>query len=440
MPHFLPYQIAWLKDKSRRKIWEKSRRIGATYVQSHEDVREAKNKPGISIWFSSADESAAKEYILYCEMWARIYEKFLGIVGIDYDIIDPKFGVTTTMIRFKNMSRIIGLSSNPRQFRSKGGKAVLDEFDWHEDQFKMWAAAKPCISWGFDARILSTYRSKNGLFAQFINDAKKDKEIGREPVFSVHTTTIYTAIEQGLVDKIFKRKTTKEEREAWLDEERRSCGDESIFLQEYCCQPADDEEAFMPWKLIRPCEHHEAGLPEFANPKGIFYVGNDIALRYNATIFWVTEKVGDVEWLRERVALIDASFQEQDDEMDRIEAEYKPVRYVMDQTGMGEKPVEDAKRRYGAHRVEGVLFTNRIKQDLAFSFKRKFENKLFRIPENSDIRRSLHAVKKTVTTAGNIRLNAESIKGDHGDDFWAGCLAGHAADMPVNGVPNIMSR
>ena len=126
--------------------------------------------------------------------------------------------------------------------------------------------------------------------------------------------------------------------------------------------------------------------------------------------------------------------------MDRIEAQYKPVRYVMDQGGMGEKPVEDAKRRYGAHRVEGVLFTNRIKQDLAFEFKRKFEDKLFRIPENPDIRRSLHAVKKSVTSAGNIRLDADSVKGDHGDDFWAGCLVSHAADNLVIGVPNIMSR
>ena len=406
-------------------------------MQSYEDVKSCQSQPGLSVWFSSADESAAKEYILYCEMWARVYEKFLGITGIDYDILDQKYGVTTTIIRFNNTSRIVGLSSNPRQFRSKGGKAVLDEFDWHEDQQAMWSAAKPCISWGYDARILSTYRSKGGLYAQFINDARRDVEHGLEPVFSVHTTTIYDAVEQGLVDKIFRRKTTEEERIAWIEEERRSCGDESIFLQEYCCQPADDEESFMPWKLIRPCEHPDAGKPEEASPKGVFYVGNDIARRYNATIFWVTEKIGDVEWLRERVALIDASFQEQDDEMDRIEAQYKPVRYVMDQGGMGEKPVEDAKMRYGAHRVEGVLFTNRIKQDLGFEFKAKFEKKLFRIPENPDIRRSLHAVKKTVTSAGNIRLDADSVKGDHGDDFWAGCLASHAADDFVAGVPEI---
>lgn len=30
--YFLPYQQRWLNDNSKVKIWEKSRRIGATYV------------------------------------------------------------------------------------------------------------------------------------------------------------------------------------------------------------------------------------------------------------------------------------------------------------------------------------------------------------------------------------------------------------------------
>jgi len=38
--YFLPYQIDWLNDNSQIKVWEKSRRIGATYVQAYEDVRD----------------------------------------------------------------------------------------------------------------------------------------------------------------------------------------------------------------------------------------------------------------------------------------------------------------------------------------------------------------------------------------------------------------
>ena len=36
---FFPYQKRWLQDKSKVKIFEKSRRIGGTWVQSFEDVQ-----------------------------------------------------------------------------------------------------------------------------------------------------------------------------------------------------------------------------------------------------------------------------------------------------------------------------------------------------------------------------------------------------------------
>ena len=40
-PYFLPYQQDWLADTSRFKIWRKSRRIGATYVQASSAARDA---------------------------------------------------------------------------------------------------------------------------------------------------------------------------------------------------------------------------------------------------------------------------------------------------------------------------------------------------------------------------------------------------------------
>ncbi len=66
--------MRWLNDNSKVKIWEKSRRIGATYVQSYEDVRDCVKRTVPAVWFSSADESAAREYIDYCKQWATLYD------------------------------------------------------------------------------------------------------------------------------------------------------------------------------------------------------------------------------------------------------------------------------------------------------------------------------------------------------------------------------
>lgn len=435
--YFLPYQIAWLNDHSRRKIWEKSRRIGATYVQSYEDVRDCVKTPGLPVWFSSADESAAKEYILYCEQWAKIFKAAGKILSIQEEVLDEKNGVKALIIRFANGSRIHGLSSNPTAFRSKGGKTNLDEFDWHKDQPKMYAAAKPCVTWGYDMRILSTYQSSSSLYAQFVKDAKKAMSDGRNPTFSLHTVTIFDAIEQGLLDRILRRKTTKEEREAWLQEEREACGDENIWLQEYCCIPVSENDAFLTWDLIRPCEDDKAGKPDLAGD-GIFCIGNDIGRRHDLAVFWVIEQVGDVFWTREVVKLKGASFAAQDDELDRLVDVYKPQRICMDQTGMGEKPVEDAKKRYGEYRVEGLLFTGPVKQELAFGLRRRFEDRQVRIPVDQDIRRAHHAVKKTVTAAGNIRFDADRTDKGHADEFWAHALAMHAIDQP-GAMPAIIS-
>ena len=69
--YFLPYQTAWLNDPARLKIWEKSRRIGATYVQAFEDVMDCAKEVGCDVWFTSADQATSKEYIHYCADWAR---------------------------------------------------------------------------------------------------------------------------------------------------------------------------------------------------------------------------------------------------------------------------------------------------------------------------------------------------------------------------------
>ena len=106
---FLPYQMRWLEDNSKVKIWEKSRRIGATYVQSYEDVRDCVYKRVPAVWFSSADESAAREYIDYCEQWVKLFDaaaKSMGEV-----ILDDEKDIKAYVIEFKNGCRINALSS-----------------------------------------------------------------------------------------------------------------------------------------------------------------------------------------------------------------------------------------------------------------------------------------------------------------------------------------
>ncbi|MEQ8585145.1 MAG: terminase family protein [Thalassobaculaceae bacterium] len=418
---FLPYQVAWLNDRSRFKIWEKSRRIGATFVQAYEDVEDAARRDGaMDVWFSSADESAAKEYIRYCAMWAEV----LNIAAEDLGevVIEREGDIKALVIEFANGKRIHGLSSNPKAFRSKGGKLVLDEFAFHPDADTLWKAAAPVASHGYPVRVLSTYNGKGNRYYRMVSDAKKETSS-----WSLHTTTIEKAVAEGLAARVAGHPATPEGNAAFIAECRDLAGDDETYEQEYMCNPVDSATAWLTWEEIIACEHPDAGRPELYQGGPCFF-GWDIARRRDLTVFWVIEQVGDIFWTREVVSMKNASFAAQDAELDRLVDAYAFRRGCADQTGIGEKPVEDAQTRHGRYRVEGVQFTGPVKQHLATTGKRIFEDKRVRIPQDRAIRASHHAVRKVTTAAGNPRFDADRNETGHADEFWAHMLALHAAE------------
>lgn len=424
--YFLPYQVDWLRDGSRFKIWGKSRRIGATYAQAYEDVKDAARADApLDVWFTSADESAAKEYIRYCGQWARLFN--IAAEDLGEIVIDKENDIKALVIEFANGKRIHGLSSNPTAFRSKGGKLVIDEYAFHKNPEELWKAAVPIITWGFPVRILSTYNGKGNRYYRIVSDAKKQLAETGKSQWSLHTTTIEQAVAQGLADKIVGRPLTDAERAAWIAELRDAAGDEETWRQEYMCEPVDEATAWLTWELITSGEHKDAGKPELYQG-GDCYVGMDIARRRHLTIIWVDEKVGDVLVTREVVRMKNATFAAQDAELGRVFEQYKVRRCCMDQTGIGEKPVEDAKKSHGEYRVEGVLFNGVVKQHLAQVLKQRYEDRKVRTPEDKTIRAAHHAVRKTTTVAGNPRFDADQTELGHADEFWAHALAVHAAE------------
>ena len=57
------------------------------------------------------------------------------------------------------------------------------------------------------------------------------------------------------------------------------------------------------------------------------------------------------------------------------------------------------------------------------------------------VREDLHSVRKSVTAAGNVRLDVERTDTDgHADRFWALALAYHAADADKAPLPAPLAR
>ncbi|MBL8510592.1 MAG: terminase family protein, partial [Betaproteobacteria bacterium] len=321
-------------------------------------------------------------------------------------------------LTFPHGTRITALPANPDTARGFSANVFLDEFAFHKDSRKIWQALFPVISAGHKLRVAST---PNGKGNKFYDLATKD-----DPQFpwSRHTVDIHRAVAEGLPRDIAQLRAALDDEDAWA--------------QEFELQWLDEATAWLPYDLINACESDRAGVAEHYSG-GPVYVGVDIAARNDLFVIWVLEQVGDVLWTRDIITRRRVSFAEQDALLDNVFASYPVIRCCMDQTGMGEKPVEDAKRRHGDSRVEGVLFTAPNKTILATVGKQKFEDRKIRIPlGDTALRNDLHKLKREPSATGSPRFVADSDSAGHADRAWACFLACHAAGtqkVPIEFTP-----
>lgn len=430
--YFLPYQIDWLKDESKIKVWEKSRRIGATYVQAYEDVRDCVTGKVPTVWFSSADESAAKEYILYCAQWAKLFDK--GARDLGEQVLESDKNIKTFTIEFSNGKRINALSSNPKAFRSKGGKVVLDEFAFHTDAAQLWKAAKPVITWGFPLRILSTHRGKQSLFYKFVDQIKRENL-----KWALHTVDIYKAVGQGLADKILGRKLTEPERTKWLEDQEADCFDTATWLEEYCCIPVDETTAFLSYDEITAVETDGILVNDLAETTGDLFVGVDIGRKKDLTVIWVNELLGAVLYTRKVIVLERTPFKHQRDVLFDILKLPNFRRCAIDSTGLGLQFSEETQFAFGKYSILPIWFTGRVKEELAYDLRNKIDDRNIRIPPDKGIREDLHSVRKITTASNNIRFDVANTEvSGHADRFWALALAVHASKTG-GGAVNIVT-
>jgi phage FluMu gp28-like protein len=443
-PYFMPYQLRWLDADRQIKFWEKSRRIGATYVQSWEDVKDVVENEETGklsqpkVWFSSADESAAREYIDYCEKWASLLNVAAEQMGST--VLDEDRNVKALVLELPNIGVIHALTSNPSRFRSKGGKAVVDEFAHHDDQEGMWDAVYPLTTWGNPLRVMSTHQGKR-LFWRMAEEMRAGQRNG-----TVQTTTIIDAVEEGLLDTIKGRETTEEERQQWLQAIKQDCRDEEQWMQEYMCQAVDESDAFLTYDMIAATADAgvlwDGSLKQRCDREGILYLGVDIGRREDLTVFWLIEEIGPMTFTRKVKVMEKAPFRAQWDVFQSFMAHPQLRRACIDETGIGMQMAEEAEHTYGAHRVEKVSFTSSVKEELAYELRRRIEEKTLVLPESQKIREDLHSVRKSVTSAGNLRFQVQGGDG-HADRFWAGALSCHAASEykgPVRAHSRDVSR
>ncbi|MHA4952232.1 terminase [Acinetobacter pittii] len=400
------YQKKWVQDESRFKIAMFARQCGKTFTSTLElalDCVKADMMGSRKRWvILSRGERQARE-AMNEGVKLHLAAMQAGFQAYDYEW---EAGIKALEVELPNGSKITALPANPDTARGFSANVLLDEFAFHQDSRAIWKALFPVISKpGLKLRVISTPNGKGNKFYELMT--------GKNDGWARYTTDIYQAVKDGLPRNI--------------DELRRGAGDEDLWAQEFELQWLDEASSWLDFELITSCEHELAGDPSLY-AGGDCYIGVDIASRNDLFVIWVWEKVGDVLWCREIIERKRISFAEQDALLADVFKRYRVVRCCMDQTGMGEKPVEDAKRNHGEYRVEGILFTSSNKQTLAIHGKEAFQDRKLRIPQGNDaLRADLHKLKKVTSETGAPRFVADSDSNGHADRTWASFLGVHAA-------------
>jgi phage FluMu gp28-like protein len=409
-----PYQRRWIQDDARFKIAMFSRQCGKTFTSTLEialDVMDAEAQGRRVRWvILSRGERQAREAM------NEGVKRHLKAMQAGFKAFETPFdaSIRALEVELPGGSKVTALPANPDTARGFSANVLLDEFAFHQDSRAIWRALFPVVSRpGLKLRVISTPNGKGNKFYELMT--------GQDDYWSRHVCDIYQCVKDGLPRDI--------------EELKRGAGDPDLWAQEFELQWLDEASAWLDYELIQSCDHERAGLPEhYAG--GPCYVGVDLASGRGRDLFvvWVLEKIGDVLWTREVIADNTIGPLRQQEVLADIFHRYRVMRCSIDQTGMGETPVALAKKRHGAHRVEGVLFTGANKLTLATLGKTAFEDKKIRLRATPEVRADLHKLQKVSGPTGAPRFVADSDAAGHADRAWACFLAISAADATPGGV------
>lgn len=285
----LPYQRRWVEDTAAVKVYEKSRRIGATWAEAADAVLSAARSGGIDVYYISYNLDIAREFVLACAEWARTFQQAASAVEEEL-IRDEAEDIRTYRITFPSGKRIIGLPSRATTLRGKQGRVVIDEAAFVEDIGEILKAALALLMWGGDVRILSTHNGEESDFNELLKECRQ----GKRP-YSVHKTTIEEALDEGLYRRILERQGKGQEwtaagERAWLDELVATYG--PAAQEELYCIPARGGSKYFPRAMVERAMDAEIPVLSYEQPVEFTYLPE--GERRAATEQWIAEHLAPV--------------------------------------------------------------------------------------------------------------------------------------------------
>lgn len=469
-PVLLPYQKTWVSDPAEVAVWEKSRRIGASWCDASEAVLTAAPDGGMDALYIGYSEDMTREYIDDCAMWAKAFSFAAAWFG-EVVYVDEGQDIKAFRIDFASGKKILALSSRPRSIRGKQGRVTIDEAAFHDDLPGLMKASLAMLIWGGKVRLLSSHNGTNNPFNEIVGAIRAGR-LG----YSLHRTTFREAVAQGLYQRVAliqgDRLVDKTEA-AWVGKIYAMYGETAA--EELDVIPSEGGGVFLSMALIESrmvletpivrrrwpdsfgqlpegdrrrevlawCTEDLRPLLEQLDPLLWHGFGEDFARVGDLTVITVLEEGHDlVRRVRLVVELGNCPFRQQEQILtylvDRVP---RMRRGAMDAGGNGAALAEYAADRYGAARIEQIKLSETFYREQMPRFKAAFEDAMLdALPRDDQCRDDLRSIRTIngVPKLPNAATQRQGAGGTgkvqrHGDFAISLFLADYA--LRVEGLP-----
>jgi len=330
-----------------------------------------------------------------------------------------------TKITFRNGSRIWALPCNENMIRGLTAHLILaDEAAFFErDEYMFNNVLLPMLATTNGTLIVSsTPWSSKSQFYEFCKGRLKDR-------FSQHYANWREAVASGLITQQF------------IDDMRNSMLPQQ-FTMEFEAEFVEDVDVWLPQDLIAKCVISEPlveGRDWIYYPfehvaVGVFFIGVDFGKHKDYSVVAAVEKKEDGLRLVHTYGFpLKRSYASVIGYVKALCDRWKTVHQVcVDQTGVGEYITEDMKNAR-IQNVEGVMFTEQKKEELATVLKGKMLKDEFKLPYDRALINELNVERYELTKTGRIKFSHP--EGSHNDRFWATALAAYATEKEPKAEP-----
>lgn len=453
------WQDDFIRNRNRYISLLKSRQTGFSFVVAIKGLVKALDpaRTQYTKQFVSYNEEDAQEKIRYARQF--------------YDSIPNRYKKklvhqTATMLEFedvgsKTTSRLISLPCRPP--RGKNGDVCLDEFAIYLPRLskEIYTAAsfctlrRGCIEVGstplgtigkfyeictnresypnFDRYFIPWWYAKvmckdvRGAvqFAKEMETAERVERFGTDRLISLFQNSTLEDFQQECecvfidssasyisLELIYANTPGRREEDIPTNIEK----DEDYFaakrdVEIHCFKDADE--------LILNYSPEKYGSPLF--------MGLDIGRTSDATVFYIIGVINGKKRSVLRHEMRNADFDAQTAVLNKLMENLPIYRCCIDDGGIGLNLAENAHKRYG-ERAELYHFDLQSKEILAMGVRTGLERRKYELDNDRDFHAQIHSIKRTPSSGGSFRYDAERNEKGHADSFWAWALASYATD------------